>query len=181
MKAKQHAELLDVLKARFEQNMKRHAGLNWLKIQKKLEAAPAKLKVLAEMESTGGEPDVVGEDNKTGAYLFVDCAAESPAGRRSVCYDREGWESRKEARPENNAVDMATAMGIELLTEEQYHELQRLGECGTKTSSWLKTPANIRKLGGAIFGDCRYDTVFVYHNGAQAYYAARGFRSSLLV
>jgi hypothetical protein len=181
MKAKQHTELLGLLKARFENNMKRHAGLDWTQVQKKLEASPAKLKVLEEMERTGGEPDVIGQDKKTGEYLFVDCAAESPAGRRSVCYDREGWESRKEARPENNAVDMAAAIGIELLTEDQYRQLQSLGKFDLKTSSWIQTPASVRKLGGALFCDRRYDQVFTYHNGAQSYYAARGFRGLLRV
>ncbi len=181
MKTGKHDELLAALKARFEKHPKRHAGVDWVKVQKKLEASPVKLKVLAEMEASGGEPDVVGQDKKTGDYLFVDCAPESPAGRRSVCYDREGWESRKEARPENNAVDMAAAMGVELLTEEQYRELQALGKFDLKTSSWIQTPASIRKLGGALFCDRRYDQVFTYHNGAQSYYAARGFRCVLKV
>lgn len=181
MKTRKHDELLAVLKARFEKHAKRHAGLDWAKVQKRLEASPAKLQVLAEMEATGGEPDVIGQDKKTGAYLFVDCAAESPAGRRSVCYDREAWESRKEARPENNAMDMAAAMGVELLTEEQYRTLQTLGKFDLKTSSWVQTPAAVRKLGGALFCDRRYDQVFTYHNGAQSYYAARGFRCVLKV
>ncbi len=177
----QREELLRVLKDRFEKNMNRHIGLEWANIQAKLEANPDKLWSINEMERTGGEPDVVGHDNKTGQYIFYDCTAESPKGRRSVCYDREALESRKEHKPENDAIDMATAMGIELLTEEQYRELQKLGNFDTKTSSWVKTPANIRKLGGAIFCDRRYDTVFVYHNGAESYYAARGFRGSLRV
>ena len=174
-------ELLGVLKARFEKNTNRHKGLEWAKVQAKLEANTEKLWSLNEMERTGGEPDVVGQDKKMGEYIFYDCSAESPKGRRSVCYDREALESRKEHKPENNAVDMATAMGIELLTEEQYRELQKLGNFDTKTSSWVKTPSDIRKLGGAIFCDRRYNTVFVYHNGAESYYAARGFRGSLRV
>jgi hypothetical protein len=177
----QREELLRTLKARFEKNMNRHSGFDWTKIQAKLEANIEKLWSLNEMERTGGEPDVVGHDAETGEYIFCDCSAESPKGRRSVCYDREGLESRKEHKPENNAIDMAAAIGIELLTEEQYRELQKLGNFDTKTSSWVKTPANIRKLGGAIFCDRRYDTVFVYHNGAESYYAARGFRGSLSV
>ena len=177
----QSEELLRALKARFEKNMDRHKGLEWAKVQAKLEANTEKLWSLNEMERTGGEPDVVDHDKKTGEYIFYDCSAESPKGRRSVCYDREALESRKEHKPENNAIDMAAAMGIELLTEEQYRELQKLGNFDTKTSSWVKTPANIRKLGGAIFCDRRYDTVFVYHNGAESYYAARGFRGSLRV
>jgi len=181
MKAKQREELLRALKARFEKNMNRHRGLEWAEVQAKLEANPEKLGSLHEMESTGGEPDVVGLDEKTGDYIFYDCSAESPKGRRSVCYDREGLDSRKEHKPENNALDMAAAMGIEILTEEQYRALQELGEFDTKTSSWLKTPPAIRKLGGAIFADRRYDHVFVYHNGAPSYYAARGFRGSLRV
>jgi hypothetical protein len=175
------AELLDTLEDRFEKNMKRHKGLDWAKVQAKLEASPEKLRSLNEMEKTGGEPDVVGHDKKTGEYIFYDCSAESPAGRRSVCYDREGLESRKEHRPENNAIDMAAAMGIELLTEEHYRELHKLGHFDTKTSSWLETPAEIRELGGAIFGDYRFGRVFVYHNGAQSYYGARAFRGSLRV
>ena len=174
-------ELLLALKTRFEKNMDRHKGLEWAKVQAKLEANAEKLWSLSEMERTGGEPDVVGHDKKTGEYIFYDCSAESPKGRRSVCYDREALESRKEHKPENNALDMAAAMGIELLTEEQYRELQKLGDFDTKTSSWVKTPSDIRKLGGAIFCDRRYDTVFVYHNGAESYYAARGFRGSLRV
>lgn len=177
----QREELLRTLKARFEKKMNCHMGLEWAKVQAKLEANTEKLWSLNEMERTGGEPDVVGQDEKTGEYIFYDCSAESPKGRRSVCYDREALESRKEHKPENNAIDMAAAMGIELLTEEQYRELQKLGSFDTKTSSWVKTPANIRKLGGAIFCDRRYDTVFVYHNGAESYYSARGFRGSLRV
>ncbi|QED46880.1 DUF4256 domain-containing protein [Cytobacillus dafuensis] len=177
----QHEELLRTLKARFEKNMHRHKGLEWAKVQAKLEANTEKLWSLYEMEGTGGEPDVVGHDKVTGEYIFYDCSAESPKGRRSVCYDREALESRKQHKPENNAIDMATAMGIELLTEEQYRELQKLENFDMKTSSWVQTSANIRKLGGAIFCDRRYDTVFVYHNGAESYYAARGFRGSLRV
>jgi len=177
----QREELLRILKARFEKNSKRHKGLDWAKVQGKLEANTEKLWSLHEMERTGGEPDVVGHDKKTGEYLFFDCSAESPKGRRSICYDREALESRKEHRPENNVIDMAAAMGIELLTEEQYRELQQLGNFDAKTSSWVKTPADIRKLGGAIFADFRYGTVFVYHNGAESYYAARAFRGSLRV
>lgn len=181
MNATRREELLSVLKARFEKNMNRHEGLEWAKVQAKLKAHPEKLGSLNEMERTGGEPDVVGYDEKTGEYIFYDCSAESPQGRRSLCYDREALESRKEAKPKDSAVDMAAAMGIELLTEEQYRALQKLGNFDLKTSSWVKTPANIRELGGAIFGDRRYDTVFVYHNGAESYYAARGFRGSLRV
>jgi hypothetical protein len=178
---KQHEVLLSALAARFEKNMKRHKGIEWAKVQAKLKANAEKLWSLHEMERTGGEPDVVGQDKKKGEYIFYDCSAESPTGRRSVCYDREGLESRKEHRPKNNAIDMAAAMGIEILTEEQYRGLQKLGDFDTKTSSWLKTPADIRKLGGAIFGDYRYGNVFVYHNGAQSYYAARAFRGALRV
>jgi hypothetical protein len=177
----QREELLGALKARFEKNMNRHKGLEWAKVQAKLEAHPEKLWSLNEMERTGGEPDVVGHDKKTGAYIFYDCSAESPKGRRSVCYDREALEARKEHKPEDSAMGMADAMGIELLTEEQYRELQKLGNFDTKTSSWVKTPSDIRKLGGALFCDRRYDTVFVYHNGAESYYAARAFRGSLRV
>lgn len=173
--------LLKTLKDRFEKNMNRHAGLEWAKVQAKLEANPEKLWSLNEMEKTGGEPDVVGYDQKTGELIFYDCAAESPKSRRSLCYDREALESRKENKPENSAMDMAVAMGIEILTEEQYRELQKLGQFDTKTSSWVKTPSDIRKLGGALFCDRRYNTVFVYHNGAESYYAARGFRGSLRV
>jgi len=177
----QREGLLIGLKARFEKNMNRHEALEWVKVQAKLEANPEKLWSLNEMERTGGEPDVIGHDHKTGEYIFYDCSAESPAGRRNVCYDREGQESRKEHQPENNAVDMAAAMGIELLTEGQYRELQQLGEFDTKTSSWIKTPSDIRKLDGALFADRRYDHVFVYHNSAPSYYAARGLRGSLKV
>ncbi|HWO54434.1 MAG TPA: DUF4256 domain-containing protein [Paenibacillus cookii] len=177
----QRERLLNTLKARFEKNMSRHTGLEWAGVQAKLEANPEKLWPLHEMEATGGEPDVVGYDIKTGEYIFYDCSAESPKGRRSVCYDREALESRKEHKPKNSAVDMAAAMGIELLTEEQYRELQQLGDFDMKTSSWVLTPERIRKLGGALFCDRRYDTVFVYHNGAESYYAARGFRGSLRV
>jgi hypothetical protein len=177
----QRNDLLGVLKARFETNRKRHPHLEWDGIQAKLNAKPEKLWVLDDMEVTGGEPDVVGYDQKTDEYIFYDCSAESPKDRRSVCYDREGLESRKENRPENNAVDMAAAMGIDMLTEEQYRELQQLGKFDLKTSSWVHTPAAIRKLGGALFCDRRYDTVFVYHNGASSYYSARGFRGSLRV
>jgi hypothetical protein len=177
----QREELIKALKARFEKNMNRHKGLEWAKVQAKLQANPEKLWSLNEMETTGGEPDVVGSNKKTGQYVFYDCSAESPKGRRSVCYDREALDSRKEHKPENNAIDMAAAMGIELLSEEQYRELQKLGNFDTKTSSWIKTPSEIRKLGGAIFCDRRYDHVFVYHNGAESYYAARGFRGSLRV
>ena len=173
---KQREELLSTLKTRFEKNMQRHTGLAWAQVQAKLEAKADKLWSLQEMERTGGEPDVVGYDKKTGEYIFYDCAADSPKGRRSFCYDREALESRKEHKPKNNAVECAAAMGVEILTEEQYRELQKLGEFDTKTSSWVKTPANIRKLGGALFCDRRFDTVFVYHNGAESYYAARGFR-----
>jgi Protein of unknown function (DUF4256) len=178
---KQCEEMLKTLKARFEKNMNRHKGLEWAELQAKLEANSDKLRSLNEMEASGGEPDVVGHDKKTGEYIFYDCSAESPNGRRSVCYDREALESRKEHKPKNNALDMAAAMGTELLTEEQYRELQKLGNFDTKTSSWVKTPSDIRRLGGALFCDRRYDTVFVYHNGAESYYAARGFRGSLRV
>jgi hypothetical protein len=178
---KQREELLQALKARFDKNMDRHKGLEWAKVQAKLEANADKLWSLNEMERTGGEPDVVGHDNKTGEYIFYDCSAESPKGRRSICYDREALESRKEHKPKVSAMGMAAAMGIELLTEEQYREVQKLGEFDTKTSSWVNTPAHIRKLGGALFCDRRYDTVFVYHNGAESYYAARGFRGWLRV
>ncbi|MFI5096246.1 MAG: DUF4256 domain-containing protein [Candidatus Acidiferrales bacterium] len=177
----QRRELLSALKARFEKNMNRHKGLAWAQVQAKLEANAEKLWSLNEMERTGGEPDVVGHDKKTGEYIFYDCSAESPKGRRSLCYDREALESRKEHKPKDNAIGMAVAMGIELLTEEQYRELQTLGNFDTKTSSWVKTPSEIRKLGGALFCDRRFDTVFVYHNGAESYYAARAFRGSLRV
>lgn len=179
--AEQREELLTALKARFEKNMNRHQGLEWAKVQARLEAHTDKLRALHEMEKTGGEPDVVGHDQKTGEYIFYDCSAESPEGRRNVCYDREGQEGRKEHKPDNNAVDLAAAIGIELLTEEQYRELQKLGNFDAKTSSWVKTPADIRKLGGALFADRRYGHVFVYHNGAPSYYSARGFRGSLRV
>ena len=181
MKENQREELLGALKTRFEKNMNRHEGLEWAKVQAKLEANAEKLEPLNEMERTGGEPDVVGHDEKTGEYVFYDCSAESPKGRRSICYDREALESRKENKPESNAMDMAAAMGIELLTEEQYRELQELGNFDTKTSSWVKTPSDIRKLGGAVFCDRRYGRVFLYHNGAESYYAARGFRGALKV
>jgi hypothetical protein len=181
MSPAQREELLRTLKARFEKNMNRHKGLEWSKVQAKLEANAEQLWSLNEMERTGGEPDVVGYDKKTGEYIFYDCAAESPKGRRSICYDREALEARKENKPKDSAINMATAMGIELLTEEQYRELQKLGSFDLKTSSWVKTPAEIRKLGGALFCDRRYDTVFLYHNGADSYYAARGFRGSLRV
>ena len=177
----QRKELLRALKARFEKNMNRHKGLEWARVQAKLEANTEKLWSLNEMERSGGEPDVVGFDKKTGEYIFYDCSAESPKGRRSFCYDGEALQSRKEHKPENNAIDMAAAMGIELLTEEQYRELQQLGNFDAKTSSWVKTPSDIRKLGGAIFCDRRYGHVFVYHNGAESYYAARAFRGSLRV
>jgi hypothetical protein len=177
----QQEELLSVLKARFEKNMGRHGGLDWAKVEAKLKSATEKLWSLNEMERTGGEPDVVGHDENTGEHVFYDCAAESPKGRRSLCYDGEALESRKEYKPENNALDTAAAMGTELLTEEQYRELQQLGSFDTKTSSWVKTPAEIRELGGALFCDRRYNKVFLYHNGAESYYAARGFRGSLRV
>jgi len=177
----QREELLRALKTRFEKNMNRHKGLEWAKVQAKLGANPKKLWSLHEMERTGGEPDVVGLDKKTGEYIFYDCSVESPKGRRSLCYDRKALESRKEHKPKNSATEMAAAMGIELLTEERYRELQKLGNFDTKTSSWITTPADIRKLGGALFCDRRYDTVFVYHNGAESYYGARGFRGSLRV
>lgn len=177
----QREELLRTLKARFDKNMNRHKSLEWTDVQAKLEANTGKLWALNEMERTGGEPDVVGYDNQTGEFVFYDCSAESPKNRRSLCYDGAALESRKEYKPENSALDMAAAMGIEILTEEQYRELQKLGNFDTKTSSWVKTPADIRKLGGAIFCDRRYDHVFVYHNGAESYYAARGFRGLLRV
>jgi Protein of unknown function (DUF4256) len=181
MSANRRDELLGVLRARFEKNMNRHRGLEWARVQARLEASTEKLRSLDEMERTGGEPDVVGHDEATCEYVFYDCSAESPKGRRSVCYDREGQESRKEHRPENNAMDMAAAMGIELLTEKQYRELQKLGHFDTKTSSWVKTPPKIRKLGGALACERRYDTVFLYPNGAQSYFAARAFRGELRV
>lgn len=181
MKAKNNAYDLQRLKSRFEKNEHRHQGIKWSDVQAKLDAHPAKLKSLAQMEETGGEPDVIGVDQKTGDFLIVDCSAESPKGRRSVCYDREALESRKEHPPKNCALDMAAAMGIEILTETQYRQLQTLGEFDLKTSSWVQTPASIRTLGGALFCDRRYNTVFLYHNGAQSYYAARGFRGLLRV
>jgi len=174
-------QLLKVLKARFEKNIKRHKGIEWTKILAKLEANPEKLWSLDEMELTGGEPDVVGYDKKTNEYIFYDCSEKSPKGRRSICYDHEALESRKEHKPKDSAIQMAFVMGVEILTEEQYRELQKLGEFDTKTSSWVKTPADIRERGGAVFCDRRYDTVFLYHNGAESYYAARGFRGSLRV
>jgi len=175
------AELYKVLKARFEKNMHRHKGIEWSKVQARLESNSDKLWSLDEMEATGGEPDVVGLDKKNGEYIFYDCSPESPKERRSLCYDRKALDARKENKPKNSALDMATSMGIELLTEEQYRDLQKLGNFDTKTSSWIITPADIRKLGGALFGDYRYGTVFIYHNGADSYYAARGFRGSLRV
>jgi hypothetical protein len=178
---KQREELLRALKARFEKNVNRHKGLEWAEVQAKLETNTEKLRSLHEMERTGGEPDVVGRDKKTGEHIFYDCSAESPKGRRSFCYDREALQSRKENKPKDNAVDAAAAMGIELLTEEQYRELQKLGTFDTKTSSWVKTPSDVRKLGGALFCDRRFNTVFVYHNGAESYYAGRAFRGSLRV
>jgi hypothetical protein len=174
-------ELLGVLQSRFEKNMKRHAGIEWSKVKARLEANSEKLWSLQEMEASGGEPDIIGFDKKSGEYIFFDCSAETPKGRTSICYDREALDSRKEHKPKNNALDLAAAMGIELITEDQYHELQKLGEFDTKTSSWLESPPQIRKLGGAIFGDRRFGRVFVYHNGAQSYYAARAFRGSLRV
>ncbi|MCA9837868.1 MAG: DUF4256 domain-containing protein [Trueperaceae bacterium] len=177
----QYEELLKTLQTRFEQNMNRHEGLVWSKLEAKLDASPEKLWSLYEMEATGGEPDVVAYDEETDEYLFYDCSAESPKGRRSFCYDREALESRKEHKPKNSATDLAASMGIKLLTEDEYKRLQDLGQFDTKTSSWLKTPADIRKLGGAIFGDYRFGRVFIYHNGAESYYAARGFRGSLRV
>lgn len=177
----QQQELIGILKTRFEKNSDRHKGIEWANVQAKLEARPAKLWSLNEMETTGGEPDVVGYDAHTDEYIFYDCSAESPKNRRSLCYDRAAHEARKEFKPENTAIDVATTMGVELLSEEEYRALQKMGKFDLKTSSWIKTPADIRKLGGAIFCDRRYDTVFVYHNGADSYYAARGFRGSLRV
>lgn len=179
--SEQQEELISVLKTRFDKNMSRHKGIEWSKVQARLDANPAKLWSIHKMEETGGEPDVVGHTKKTGEYIFYDCSAETPKGRRSICYDHEALEARKEHKPENSAVQMAADMGIELLTEEQYRELQKLGRFDTKTSSWLRTPAEIRKLGGAIFADYRYGQVFVYHNGAESYYAVRGFRGSLMI
>jgi hypothetical protein len=181
LRAELRQELLNTLRVRFEKNMKRHKGLEWPKIEASLQLKPEKLWSLNEMETTGGEPDVVAYDKKTDEFIFFDCSPETPTGRRSICYDREGWESRKEHRPENTAMDMAEEMGVQLLTEDEYRHLQSLGKFDAKTSSWLKTPPEVRKLGGAIFGDRRYDRVFIYHNGAQSYYAGRGFRSSLRV
>ena len=181
LSTKQRDELLGVLKRRFEENKKRHKGIEWSTVQARLESKPQKLWSLNEMESTGGEPDVVGFDKKTGEYIFYDCSTESPKGRRSICYDREALEARKENKPKDSAMNVAAAIGVELLTEEQYRQLQELGEFDLKTSSWIATPTDIRKLGGALFCDRRYDTVFVYHNGAESYYAARGFRGSLRV
>ena len=181
LSSKEGAELLKILKARFEKNMNRHKSLEWTGVQAKLEANPDKLWSLKQMEASGGEPDVVGQDKKTGEYIFFDCSLNTPKGRTSVCYDREALDSRKEYKPKTNAMEMAAAMGIELLTEEQYKELQKLGEFDTKSSSWLKVPAEIRKLGGGLYGDRRFDRVFVYHNGPQSYYSGRGFRGSLRV
>jgi len=181
LSTEQREELLKALKARFEKNMNRHPGLEWANVQARLEANPGKLWSLHQMEQTGGEPDAIGRDAETSEYVFYDCSAESPSGRRNVCYDREALEARKEFKPKDTALDMADAMGIEVLTEEQYRVLQKLGKFDTKTSSWLLTPAEIRKLGGAIFGDRRYEHIFVYHNGADSYYGARGFRGSLRV
>jgi hypothetical protein len=181
LSAEQQETLLGILKTRFEKNMKRHKGLEWAKVQARLEAHPEKLWSLHEMEGTGGEPDVAGHDKKTDEYVFCDCSEQTPNGRTNVCYDREALDSRKEHKPKNSAVDMAAAMGIELLTEEQYRELQKLGEFDTKRSSWVKTPADVRELGGALFCDRRFGRVFVYHNGADSYYAGRGFRGSLRV
>lgn len=181
MKAQERDELLQALKARFEQNMYRHQGIAWAEVRAKLEANPDALRSLRAMEATGGEPDVIAQDRESGRFVFCDCAAESPAGRRSVCYDREALDSRKEHKPQNSAVGMAAEMGVDLLTEEQYRALQKLGEFDAKTSSWIETPADVRALGGALFCDRRYGRVFVYHNGAQSYYAARGFRATLQV
>lgn len=179
--AQQNEGLLITLKARFEENMNRHKGMNWDKVQAKLEANPKKLRSLIEMENTGGEPDVIGFDKKTGEYIFCDCSLESPAGRRSLCYDRAALSARKEHKPKNSAMDLAAEIGIEITTEEEYNQLQKLGKFDTKTSSWLRSPADIRKLGGAVFGDYRYGRVFIYHNGAESYYAGRGFRGLLRV
>jgi len=181
LSSEQHEELLGTLKARFEKNMNRHKALEWAAVKARLETNAEKLRSLNEMESTGGEPDVVGQDKKTGEYIFFDCSPQSPEGRTSLCYDREALDSRKKFKPKNSAMDLAEAIGIELLTEEQYQQLQQLGEFDTKSSTWLKTPAEIRKLGGAIFGDRRFGRVFVYHNGAESYYSGRGFRGWLKV
>ncbi len=181
LSSEQRQQLLGALKVRFEKNMNRHKGLEWAEVQAKLEANPEKLWSLSEMERTGGEPDVVDHDKKTSEYIFYDCSAESPKGRRSICYDREGLDARKEFKPEGNAIDMAATMGVELLTEEQYRQLQKLGNFDSKTSSWVKTPTDIRKLGGALFADYRYGNVFVYHNSAPSYYAVRGFRGAIKV
>jgi len=181
LSSKQTENLLNVLKERFGKNKSRHKGIEWEKVQAKLEKTPTKLWSLNEMEITGGEPDVTGFDKKSGEYIFIDCSPETPGGRRSICYDKQALDSRKEHKPKNNAMSMAEAMGVEILTEEQYRELQKLGKFDQKTSSWIQTPAEIRKSGGALFCDRRYDTVFVYHNGAESYYAARGFRSMLSV
>lgn len=181
MDAADRDELIKTLKHRFEKNMRRHAGIDWDAVQARLEANPGKLESLQEMEGTGGEPDVVGRDEETGDFIFCDCSPESPAGRRSLCYDREALDARKKNKPDGNAIEMASSMGIEMLTEQQYRELQSLGEFDRKTSSWVRTPESIRNLGGAIFCDRRYDSVFVYHNGAESYYAARGFRGRLNV
>lgn len=179
--SKEQEELMGILKARFEKNMNRHKGVEWTRVEAKLQANPGKLWSINEMEATGGEPDVVSHDKKTGEYVFYDCSPESPNGRRSICYDHQALQSRKEHKPKNSAIEMAAGMGIELLTEDQYRELQQFGKFDTKTSSWIVTPANIRKLGGAIFADYRYGKIFIYHNGAESYYAARGFRGSLRV
>ena len=181
LSSEQREELLRALKARFEKNMNRHKSLEWTKVEARLQGNPEKLWSLGEMEMSGGEPDVVGFDKKTGEYVFYDCSAESPKGRRSICYDRQALDSRKEHKPANSAIDLANAMGVDLLTEEEYRELQKLGEFDLKTSSWVKTPVDIRKLGGALFCDRRYDTVFVYHNGAESYYGARGFRACVRI
>ncbi|CDQ11730.1 conserved protein of unknown function [Acidithiobacillus ferrivorans] len=181
MKAAPHDELIKTLKNRFSKNMGRHAGVDWGSVQAKLEASPEKLQALNEMERTGGEPDVIGRDDETGEFIFCDCSPESPVSRRSICYDREALDSRKENKPSGNAIEMASSIGIEILTEQQYRELQKLGEFDRKTSSWVETPAKIRDLGGALFCDRRYNHVFVYHNGAESYYAARGFRGRLKV
>lgn len=179
--SEEQTAILEILQARFEQNMNRHSGLDWNSLEKKLKDSPSKLWSLNEMEKTGGEPDVVNFDPEKGEFTFFDCSAESPIGRRSACYDREAWESRKKFKPENNICDMAMAMGVELLTEDDYRKLQSLGRFDTKTSSWIRTPSAIRQLGGALFGDFRYNHVFIYHNGADSYYAARGFRGSLKI